>query len=45
MLGNGEVNILNNKLHIRKVAKRRIFKGEMQNGTWTISKVWVLKEK
>ena len=42
-LGNGEVRILENKLKITKIQKRRLFRGEMQNGEWLIRKVWIIK--
>ncbi len=45
MLGNGEVRIAENKIRIKKVAKRRIFKGEMDNGEWTIKKIWTINPK
>lgn len=43
VLGNGEVRILENKLKISKIQKRRLFRGEMRNGEWAILKVWTIK--
>ena len=45
ILGNGEVRITEDKIRIKKVAKRRIFKGEMENGEWIIKKSWLINIK
>lgn len=39
-LGNCEFRIVEDRLQIHRLNKRRCFKGEMENGEWQIQKIW-----
>ena len=39
-LGNSELRIVQDRLQVHRLSKRRGFKGEMENGEWQIQKIW-----
>lgn len=39
-LGNCEFRIVQDRLQVHRLNKRRSFKGEMENGEWQILKIW-----
>jgi hypothetical protein len=42
-LGNCEFRIFEDKLQVNRTNKRRCFKGEMADGEWAVSRVWVFR--